>query len=451
MPTVSSKPHSSPNLPDILPRLLSILLLAAPALCAQDAATDAKKNPVSLLPDGSVLKGVLLPRYDAERNLVGDLKAETMTLIDSERVQGENVLIRFFNPDRSLRGKVALKNALFDQVKSRLSAKEPVKITTDRLVANGTGLVYAFQNGEGFLRGPANTWISAPPTTAMNTNPLANAALIALCLAPSPLIAVPPAYVSDDELAAIKAQAVSVGPVTEKLNASAQTALTEDIRNGDKASAAALTFINTSGLKAGTTAEPKERAEAKPLEIKPGPDDTLITCDGGMYFDADEGVLVYLKNVTVKDPRFDLKGADQLKVFFEKKPEDKKPDDKTPDGKQPDGKQPDSKQPDGKKPKKASGAMANFGDVSKLIAEGAVVLNQKSVDGKAPVQASGRVLTYDIPTGEIIIHGGYPWVKQGTYFARAKQPDLTLRLLNSGSFSTQGNWEMGGNLNLKGK
>ena len=436
MSTVSDKPHSSPNLPDILPRLLSILLLAAPALCAQDATTGAKKNPVSLLPDGSVLKGVLLPRYDAERNLVGDLKAETMTLIDSERVQGENVLIRFFNPDRSLRGKVALKNALFDQVKSRLSAKELVKITTDRLVANGTGLVYAFQNGEGFLRGPANTWISAPPTTAMNTNPLANAALIALCLAPSPLIAVPPAYVSDDELAAIKAQAVSVGPVTEKLNASAQTALTEDIRNGDKASAAALTFIDTSGLDAGTTAEPEERAEAKPLEIKPGPDDTLITCDGGMYFDADEGVLVYLKNVTVKDPRFDLKGADQLKVFFEKKPEDKKPD---------------SKKPDGKKPKKASGAMANFGDVSKLIAEGAVVLNQKSVDGKAPVQASGRVLTYDIPTGEIIIHGGYPWVKQGTYFARAKQPDLTLRLLNSGSFSTQGNWEMGGNLNLKGK
>lgn len=431
MSTVSGKPHSSPNLPDILPRLLSILLLAAPALCAQDAATGAKKNPISLLPDGSVLKGVLLPRYDAERNLVGDLKAETMTLIDSERIQGENVLIRFFNPDRSLRGKVALKNALFDQVKSRLSAKEPVKITTDRFVANGTGLVYAFQNGEGFLRGPANTWISAPPTTAMNTNPLANAALIALCLAPSPLIAVPPAFVSDDELAAIKAEAVSVGPVIEKLNASAQTALTEDIRNGDKATAAALTFINTSGLDAGTTAEPEERAEAKPLEIKPGPDNTLITCDGGMYFDADEGVLVYLKNVTVKDPRFDLKGADQLKVFFEMKPEDKKPD--------------------GKKPKKASGAMANFGDVSKLIAEGAVVLNQKSVDGKEPVQASGRVLTYDIRTGEIIIHGGYPWVRQGTYFARAKQPDLTLRLLNSGSFSTQGNWEMGGNLNLKGK
>jgi lipopolysaccharide export system protein LptA len=411
-----------------LSRLLSILLLAAPALCAQDAETSAKKNPVSLLPDGSVLKGVLLPRYDEQRNLVGDLKAEIMTLIDPEHVRGENVLIRFYNPDRSLRGKVALRNALFDQVKSRLSAEEPVEITTDRLTAKGTGLVYAFQDGVGFLRGPADTRISAPPTTAMNANPIASAALIAMCFAPSPLIAAPPAFVTEAELAGIKAEAASVRPEAEKLNTAAQTALSSDVREGDKASAEALAFIGTSGLKTVATAEPEAAAEPKPLEVIPGAGDTLITCDGGMYFDADEGVLVYLKNVTVKDPRFDLKGAQQLKVFFEKKPEKKDAEGKA------------------KKP----GGMGNFGDVRKLIAEGAVVLNQKAVDGKEPVQASGAVLTYDIPTGVIIIHGGFPWVKQGTYYARAMEPDLTLRLLNDGSFSTQGNWQMGGNLNLKG-
>jgi hypothetical protein len=94
--------------------------------------------------------------------------------------------------------------------------------------------------------------------------------------------------------------------------------------------------------------------------------------------------------------------------------------------------------------------MGNFGDVQKIVAEGAVLIDQKAVGGKEPIQASGRILTYNIPTGEIIIHGGYPWVKQGTYYARAKEPNLTLRLLTSGSFSTQGNWEMGGNMNLKG-
>lgn len=402
-------------------RSLSILLLAAPALYAQDAA---RKNPVSLLPDGSVLKGVLLPRYDERRNLIGDIKAGTMTLINPERVHGQNVLIRFYNTDRTLRGKVTLKSALFDQTKSRLTAEEAVEITSDRLIARGTGLVYAFQGGEGFLRGPATTWISAPPTaTSMNASQLP--ALIALCLAPSQLIALPPAFVSEEEIAAIKEQAASVKPEAEKLNAATASTLAANIREGDKASAAALTFVNNDG--AATDTAPEKPAEAKPLEIKPDPEDTTITCDGGMYFDSDEGVLVYLKNVTVKDPRFDLKGASQLKVFFDKKPVDPKPGTKEP-----------------------AGLTANFGDVKKLIAEGAVVFNQKSVAGKDAVQASGAVLTYDIPSGEIIIHGGYPWVKQGAYFARALEPNLTLRLLNTGSFSTEGNWQMGGNLNLKG-
>ena len=388
-----------------------------------------KKNPVSLLPDGSVLKGVLLPRYDKERHLVGDMKAEIMTLIDSERVRGENVRIRFFNRDRSLRGKVEMKYVIFDQAKSRIFANEPVEITTDRLVARGGGLVYSLREGEGFLVGPATTWISAPPTaTSMNSKPLTAATLVALCLAPSPLVAAPPAFVSEEELAAIKAESAPAKPEADKLSAATEKSFNESVEQGKKASAAALAFISTSEVKNIAAEEPAAVAEAKPLEVNPGPDDTLITSEGGMYFDSDEGVLVYLKNVKVTDPRFNLSGAQQLKVFFEKKPEKK-------------GDKEDAKKPAG---------MGNFGDVRKIVAEGAVLIDQKGVDGKEPVQASGSILTYNISSGEIIIHGGYPWVKQGAYFARAKEPNLTLRLLNNGSFSTQGNWEMGGNLNLKG-
>lgn len=412
-----------------MPRILSILLLAAPALCAQEPTPDIKENPVSLLPDGSVLKGVLLPRYDENRNLVGDMKAETMTLIDSERVQGENVLIRFFNPDRSLRGKVEMKNALFDQAKSRLFANEPVEITTDRLVARGGGLVYALREGEGFLNRPASTWISAPPTaTSMNSSPFSAAAIVAFCLAPSSLVAVPPAFVSKEELAAIKAESAPAKPEMNRRSAATEASFTESVEQGKQASAAALEFINSSGIETVAAEEPAPETEAKPLEVKPGPDDTIITSEGGMYFDADEGILVYLKNVKVTDPRFNLSGASQLKVFFDKKPAKKEAGGKA----------------------KEPGGMGNFGDVKKLVAEGAVLIDQKGVGGKDSVQASGRILTYNIPTGEIIIHGGYPWVKQGAYFARAKEPNLTLRLLNNGSFSTEGNWEMGGNLNLKG-
>ena len=406
-----------------------MFLLAVPALYTQGASPDMKKNPVSLLPDGSVLKGVLLPRYDKERNLVGDMKAETMTLINSERVQGENVLIRFFNRDRSLRGKVEMKNALFDQAKSRLFANEPVEINTDRLIARGGGLAYSLRDGKGFLLGPATTRISAPPTaTSMNSSPFSAATLVALCLAPSPLVALPPVFVSKDELATIKAAAAPAKPEADKRTAATEASLNESVEQGKKASDAALEFISTSEIKTVAAEEPA--AEAKPLDVKPGPDDTVITSEGGMYFDADEGVLVYLKNVKVTDPRFNLSGASQLKVFFEKKPE---------------------KNPKAKSKAKEPVGIGNFGDVQKLVAEGAVLIDQKGVSGKQPIQASGRILTYNIPTGEIIIHGGFAWVKQGdAFYARAKERDLSLRLLKNGDFSlTPGNWEMGGNLNLK--
>lgn len=404
-----------------------------------------KKNPVSMLPNGSVLKGVLLPRYDKDRNLVGDMKADIMTLIDADRVQGENVLIRFFNRDRTLRGKVEMKNALFNQAKSRLFAKEPVEITTDRLIAQGEGLVYSLREGKGFLRGPAITRISAPPTaTSMNSSPLSTVAFVAFCLAPSPLVAVPPAVVSNEEIAAIKADSAAAKPESDKLTATTEAKLAASVEEGNKATAAALEFINSSEIKTVATEEPEAEAEAKPLDVKPGPDDTVISSDGGMYFDADEGVLVYLKNVKVTDPRFNLSGASQLKVFFEKKPE-KKPEQK-------DEQKDEQKKEEKKESKdmaKAPSGMGNFGEVQKLVAEGAVLIDQKGVDGKDSVQASGRILSYHIPSGEIIIHGGYPWVKQGAYFARAKEPHLTLRLLKNGSFSTEGNWEMGGNLNPK--
>lgn len=407
-----------------------MFLLAAPALCAQGTSPDIKKNPVSLLPDGSVLKGVLLPRYDKDRNLVGDMKAETMTLIDSERVQGENVLIRFFNRDRSLRGKVEMENVLFDQAKSRVYANEPVEITTDRLIARGDGLVYSLREGQGFLHGLVTTWISAPPTaTSMNSSPSAAAALVALCLAPSPLVALPPAFVSEEELAAIKAESAPAKPEMDKRSAATEASFNESVEQGKKASAAALEFISTSEIKNIAAEEPAAEAEAKPLEVNPGPDDTVITSEGGMYFDSEEGVLVYLKNVKVTDPRFNLSGADQLKVFFEKKPEKKEAKDKA----------------------KEPGGMGNFGDVQKFVAEGAVLIDQKGVGGKEPVQASGRILTYNIATGEIIISERFPWVKQGAFYARAKDANLSLRLLKNGDFSlTPGNWEMGGNLNLKG-
>ena len=85
------------------------------------------------------------------------------------------------------------------------------------------------------------------------------------------------------------------------------------------------------------------------------------------------------------------------------------------------------------------------------MATGAVLLDQKPTEaGKEPIKASGAIFTYNIKDDQIILKGGYPWVMQGTTYMRAKEPNLILRISpKAGSFVTEGNWEMGGNLDQK--
>ena len=229
---------------------ISILLLSTGILFAEDPVAESTKNPMSLLPNGSVLHDVLLPRYDKERNLVGDLKAEIMTLINSQNIQGENVLIKFYKPDRSLRGKVQLQKAVFNQITSQLRADEPIEITTDNLVAKGNGLIYAFQNGQGFLIGPSTTWISySEPTTSMRPTTTKAAALLALCLAPSLTIAAPPTNVSQSELAEINTAAVSVKPQLNAQSDEINASLKADLAAAKKAADAAHSFLKSADFK----------------------------------------------------------------------------------------------------------------------------------------------------------------------------------------------------------
>lgn len=144
-----------------------------------------------------------------------------------------------------------------------------------------------------------------------------------------------------------------------------------------------------------------------------------------MFFDAEKGIFVFLRNVRVTDPRFELSGASELKIFLEQK-------------------QPQSSDT----PPRNGPVTARFGDVERIIATGAVRLLQKQPEpGKQPVEASGAIFTYHPKTGNITLSGGYPWVRQGDTFMRAQQPNLTLRIQKDGSFTTEGQWEMGGKIN----
>jgi len=407
------------------------------------AVIDAKKSSadtsaISLLPSGSVLDGVMLPRYDPHKRIVDVMKAERMTIVDADRISGENVAIEFYNPDQTLKGRVNMKQALFNQKTGILRADQPVDLVSDQVSAHGEGLYYSLQNGKGFLLGPAVTRITTPPDTAMNVPPpLRSTALLGISIMPlfaaQPPIAAPAA--ADTE---------SKAPAAAEANKQTREKLRADLDLAAETNREATRFLEEAELLSTQPVPVTPPEEIKPLEVKTGPTDTVVNCDGGMYFDSEGGKLVYLRNVHVTDPRFVLSGANELTIVFEKKAPAKTKEPKPSEG---------TPKPADSKDKKAfnmGGSGGGFGEVSKIIATGAVRILQKSPEpGKEPIEASGALFTYDVKTGEIVISGGYPWVKQGTYFSRAKQPNLTLRMLNSGSFSTEGNWEMGGPLDMK--
>lgn len=421
---------------------LPVLLILAPALlAAQEVVIAPKKkvSAVSLLPDGSKLHGVIFPRYDKQHRLLNVLKVQDMTLVNADAFSGETISLELFGADGLPNGRIDLVRALCNQAKGTLVTADPVALHGDRLSAHGAGLYYAFNDGEGFLSGPATTWIQPKHETTMNPSqsPIrtaATAATVGMALLTQPVAATPPPAVTPQELATLHADAASKAPAASQAAVTVRADLVQDRGDAAAAATSAQTFVTRAGIPLAN-AEPAV-AETKPLDLQPGPNDTVITCDGGMYFDSNEGIFVYFKNVHVTDPQFSLSGANELKIFLSPKAADPKAADPKP--------KPDQKEP------ASLGLGAKFGDVDRIVANGAVRILQKQPDaGKEPIEASGAFFTYHTKTGQIILSGGFPWVKQGKTFMRAKEPNLTLRVLKSGSFVTEGNWDMSGQLERK--
>jgi hypothetical protein len=409
---------------------LPALLLLAPALLLGQAPPPAapppppRKNSVlSLLQPNSVLSGVLLPRYDENRRLTGVFRAKTVTLVTQDLLDGKTITMELYHPDRSPRGRLDLTRARYDQKKGTIRATETAKLAFDNLTATGTGLVFVVDRTEGFLAGPVTTRIKPRPKTAMSLVPAprAAAALLSASLLPLPTVA------TAASTPATAAAPADPAPAAARMAAD-QAAMREQLRTALTASAAvteaATKFLEAEELLAKTTpATPQAVPEPKALDVEPGPEDAVISCDGGMYFDTEKdaagekGVLVYLGNVAVtKENDYLMTGANELKAFFTKKPEPPAPADGAPAA-------------DGEADGKADGQW----ELDRIVATGAVYFKKFPIKkDEDAIEASGAIFTYtrdpDRQSDEFILSGGKPWAKQGGIINRAKRADQTIRI-----------------------
>ena len=434
-----------------------------------------------LMPDGGILKNVLIPQYDDKLMLSATLRAEVMEIavakktktVEIKLIDALKVKLEFFNPDRTPRGKIEMATARYDAKKQFLTSDEPVSLVSDDLTAEGSRLVYDLKKSRGFLHGPVTaTTTTTDRSTSMNSKPVrqAIAAGSLMMAAATGLPAQEPAVpladriaesrLTPEELQRLDQAAVTRKPLVEEKVAKESKEFAEATARSESANTTVSDFFRAAALTtllAEPLAAPATGDVPRP-NIPEDPTQTRITSDDGAFFDSPNGLLVFLKNVVVKDPRFTLNGADELKVFFEPKVDPKaaakgKAGDANEKAAEP--VKPDAA-PAGEKPKlekvdPAGLNAAKFGKPVEIIATGTVVVEYlPEKKDEPPVKASARNVIYNLKTEEFTLRGGSPWVLREGQLSSVPGNDAYIVIKKDGSFIT-GNGGIDARMDIKEK
>lgn len=433
-----------------------------------------------LLPNGSILKNVVLPSYDEKLRLVSTVNAGDLTIFTRDeirvdpktgkeknfptldKVEINKLRIRFFNIDRTPKGNIAMSQARLEIRKkiTLLTSDEPVSFVSEDMKVDGSALAFDTKNNRGFLHGPVTAVAKTKDKrTSMNASPAQRAlAAGAMMMAAAPALPAQEAapatepsvttaqrfsrsLLSKAELDQLAAETASRAPQQIAETSAAGENLAEVTRKSEDARLTMNSFLQAASLASML-------AEAAPAALpdvpRPpafnDPNETVVKSKNGAYFDSKEGLLIFLGDVTVKNPQLDLKGASEVKLFMEPEAEKKKDEaaNKPKEGEA----APEAPAPPKDAPKEITPEMAekmraakeanmaenlkkagkadkggeggSFGDIKKMVATGPAVY-VRFVSGKPgdkPVEASAHSIVYDFEKQQMILEGGSPWVYQ---------------------------------------
>lgn len=417
--------------------LLPALMWAGDGWAKDEGEESAKAeaaNAMKMLVEGSILKGIIIPQYGEDKHLASVLRAERLVLDDYETIRVNGVGLEFYHPDETLRGRVDLAEAtLHDQ--RMLRSRDEVEILADDAMVRGTALVYDLAEARGFLHGPVDVTLPVKNFTVMNrtNDKFFGAASAVMAISMVGLNGAELPELGEAEIRGLDRLAVPSTLAFQTIAAEGE----KKIEAGEEASR----DVDQQLEKFLREVLPDVEVENKPdirAEV-PGPEINAeakgmasIEASKGVFFDSQTGMLVFLEDVEVNHPEFSLTGADEVKVFFEKK-EPKKNDNKEGEEKQKSAKKKDEGD------KKEVGGIGEFGDPQRIIANGAVVVERKAQGDDRKVKASGRQMVMDLSSHELIIRGGQPWVVSDTANGRIVDPDGYIRInLKSGDASFVG-------------
>ncbi|MEZ7968564.1 MAG: hypothetical protein QMC23_02705 [Rubritalea sp.] len=370
-----------------------IILLSSSVIFADDLSKKADESikktkqrmpALELLPAGSILKKISIPRYNKDYTPSSLLTADQLEVISEEEIQGTHVGISLYDAKGNIKTRSVLNSVNYNQATGLLTSKENLTFSGGTFTASSQGLTLDWKNQRGFLLGKNQTLIYIKESILMkNSNPqplkarskaksLATTAAVAV-------IASSPSFLSAQDLAQI--DEISK-PSTELF-----------IQQLDQTKASLAASVAAEAKIATIRKELKEKLGAVPsiditqpvpLELLPikGKQFIRITSDQ-LLFDAKKGIFVYYGNVRITHPKYTFSCDGELKIILSEAATSKK-----------------------LKPEERAKLKPNdlFDDVSQVIATNNVIVQGKDNKGR-PVNAVTQNLTFTKTTGDIILKG----------------------------------------------
>ncbi|MFT5632788.1 MAG: lipopolysaccharide export system protein LptA [Rubritalea sp.] len=374
------------------PKLI-VILLSSSVIFADDLSKRADESikktkqrmpALELLPSGSILKKISIPRYNKDYTPSSLLTADQLEVISEEEIQGTHVGISFYDAKGNIKRCSVLNSVNYNQATGLLTSKENLTFSGGTFTASSQGLTLDWENQRGFLLGKNQTLIYIKQSILMkNSNPQPlKASSKAKSLATTAAVAViasSPSFLSAQDLAQI--DQVSK-PSTELLIQ--QLDQTKASLAATVVAEAKIATIRKELTEKLGAVPPIDITQPVPLELLPtkGKQFIRITSDQ-LLFDAKKGIFVYYGNVRITHPKYTFSCDGELKIILSEAATSKK-----------------------LKPEERAKLKPNdlFDDVSQVIATKNVIVQGKDNKGR-PVNAVTQNLTFTKTTGDIILKG----------------------------------------------
>lgn len=138
-----------------------LLLSAAPLLTAQVADRTAGKDEfpaLQLLPPGSKVQGISLPRYQDHR-VTAHIIAGLLEVCTRHLVQMNSIRTVLYGAEGDTT-EVTMEKADYDFRTNVMTSEAPAAVTNPRFSAQGTGVIFNTATQRGLLRGPVHTTLN---------------------------------------------------------------------------------------------------------------------------------------------------------------------------------------------------------------------------------------------------------------------------------------------------